>query len=215
MSTDLTNVAGEPDSTVAAYAAALASDAPAPGGGSAAAVTATLAVALGEKVCRFTIGKPAFAEFEAEITRTLARLGQARARLLRLAADDETAFEGYARASALPKATDEERTARKSAMTSALQDAAMVPLEVAKETTDFLAALESVARHGNRNLISDVSVAGYLAEAAISASSSLVQSNTAYLRTKDAAEMSSLALRLEQEGRALNKTIQEIVDRDE
>jgi formiminotetrahydrofolate cyclodeaminase len=209
---DPTNAAGEPDPTVAAYAAALASDAPAPGGGSAAAVTAALAVALGEKVCRFTIGKAAYAEFEAEIKATLARLGQTRARLLQLAADDETAYAGYARTSALPKATEDERTARKSAMTAALHDAAMVPLKVANQAMVFLVALETIAKHGNRNLISDVSVAGYLAEAAICASVFLVQSNTAHLQTKEASEMSSIAIKLEQEGQALNKTIQKLVD---
>jgi formiminotetrahydrofolate cyclodeaminase len=213
MSLDLTISAKESEPTVAAYAAALASDAPAPGGGSAVAVTAAFAVALGEKLCRFTIGKPAFAEFEGEMTAALARLVQARARLLQLAADDETAYAGYVRAAALPRTTEEERTTRKSTMTAALQESSTVPFEVAKEAIGFLAALERIAKYGNRNLIADVSVAGYLAEAAIFGAIALVQSNADLLRTQESAEMASLAINLEQEGRALNKSIQGIAGR--
>jgi formiminotetrahydrofolate cyclodeaminase len=201
------------EQTIASYAAALASDASTPGGGSAVAVTVAFAVALGEKLCRFTIGKPAFAEFEGEMTATLARFIQARERLLQLAADDETAYAGYARAAALPRTTDEERTSRKSAMTAALQESSKVPFEIAKEAIGFLAALERVAKYGNRNLIADVSVAGYLAEAAIFGAIALVQSNADLLRTQESAEMASLAMNLEREAQALNKSIQGIAGR--
>jgi formiminotetrahydrofolate cyclodeaminase len=212
MLSEPTNPVESSKQSIAAYAAALASDTPTPGGGSAAAVTAALAVSLGEKVCRFTVGKPAFAEFEIEMTAALARFAQARARLLQLAADDETAYTEYARASTLPRTTDDERAARKAAMSDTLQESAKVPLEVAKEATEFLAALETVAKHGNRNLISDVSVAAYLAEAAMYGAVALVRSNAAYLKTEESSEMVRLAIMLERNGRARNKTIQEIID---
>jgi formiminotetrahydrofolate cyclodeaminase len=198
--------------TVSEYAAALAANSPAPGGGSAVAVAAALAAALGEMVCRFTIGKAAYSDHETEITEALSRLELSRSRLLQLAAADETAYNAYAHASALPRGTDAERAYRKDALTVALRDAAAVPLEVANAAKELLVALEPIARFGNLNLISDVSVATYLAEAALRGAVANVQVNA---RSMSAAELTALieeSTKLEQTGRRKSIEILAIVD---
>jgi formiminotetrahydrofolate cyclodeaminase len=198
--------------TVSEYAAALAANSPAPGGGSVVAVAAALAAALGEMVCRFTIGKAAYADHETEVADALSRLESARDRLLQLAADDETAYAAYARASALPKGNDAERFHRKEELAAALRGAAAVPLEVAKVSNDLMATLEPVARFGNPNLISDVLVATYLATAALRGAIANVAANARFMSPEESAGLMKEATSLEQIGRRYCDELIAIVD---
>jgi formiminotetrahydrofolate cyclodeaminase len=198
--------------TVADYIAALASGAPTPGGGSAVAIAASLAAALGEMVCRFTIGRPAYAMHEAEVTEALDHFQQARQRLLDLATADEAAFDGYARATALPKSTDELREARRSALTDALAVAAGVPLAVAEETLQLLYTLETAARFGNRSVLSDVAVANYLAEAAVHGAVENVDVNAKAMKGPRASELLARGAELRRAAIAQRGAIQTALD---
>ncbi|MBE0436491.1 MAG: cyclodeaminase/cyclohydrolase family protein, partial [Methylomicrobium sp.] len=69
------------DKSLKTYLDELASKAPTPGGGSAAALMGAQAVALVGMVCNLTIGKPKYAEVEAEMGVLLDRSEALRERL--------------------------------------------------------------------------------------------------------------------------------------
>jgi formiminotetrahydrofolate cyclodeaminase len=196
---------------VADYAAALASKTPAPGGGSAVAVSAALAAALAEMVCRYTIGKKAYKEHEPVMVEALAKVESARARFLQLAADDEVAYAQYAEVAALPKATEAERSLRDEAIQRALMHAATIPSNVAAMCVDLLSNLETIGQYGNRTLLSDVVVAAHLAEAALLGAVANVQANAALMHAREAKETMSLGRTYERRGRSQSASVQEIV----
>jgi formiminotetrahydrofolate cyclodeaminase len=190
------------------YLDAVASGEPTPGGGSVVAVVAALAAALGEMVCRLTLGRPAYAAAEPEIKPVLSELARARARLLSLAAADEAAYRRYLAAIALPKTTDAERSARRPAVRAALLEAIDIPLAVASECAAIGARLEPVARLGNRHALSDAAAAALLVDAALRGALLNVRGNVTLLRDPDAAaRYLERVTSLETDGRAATDVI--------
>ncbi len=151
---------------VSEYAEQLASNRPAPGGGSAAALVGALGAALGEMVANFTVGKPKFAEVEAEVGAALSTLTDLRRRLLELTDADAEAYTRVGAAYGMPRDTQEQKTARAQAIEQALQAAAEVPRQVVLTSAQVLAELPVLLEKGNPNLVSDVGVAAKLALAA-------------------------------------------------
>jgi formiminotetrahydrofolate cyclodeaminase len=179
---------GETDSSVAAYAAAVAARQPAPGGGSVLGVTAALAAGLGSMVCRFSAPAGDDAQLPPGLTPVLAELDQLREEALRLATADEGAYGSYRVASAMPKSTDEERAARRGAMREALVASTEVPLAVATTSQRILTLLDTVAEAGNAYLRSDAEIGSFLAAAALRGSLINVRGNVAMLKDPSAAE---------------------------
>lgn len=176
--------------TVREYAARLASGAPTPGGGSAAALVGALAAALGEMVGNFTVGKPKFAEVEADVRRILAALEAQRTRLLDLTDADADAYSQVGAAFGLPRATDAEKVARAAAIEEALKSAAQVPLAVIEACAAVCDQLEELRQKGNPNLLSDVGVAAELTRAATRCAWLNVEVNLALV--KDAAHVAQV-----------------------
>ena len=170
---------------MADYLEAVASGEPTPGGGSVVAVVAALAAALGEMVCRLTLGRPAYAAAEPEIQSVLSVLAGSRERLLALAAADETAYRRYLAAIALPKATEDERSTRRAAVQAALVEAIEIPLAVATECVTLGERLVPVAQLGNRHALSDAAAAALLVEAALRGALLNVRANVSLLRDPD------------------------------
>ncbi len=167
------------EQTVRAYTELLAGPGPTPGGGSAAGLVGALAAASAAMVGSFTVGKPKFAEVEAEVAALLERLQALRERLLDLTDADAEAYAEVGAAYALPRKTDEEKWARQAAIQQALKSAARVPLGVVAAAAEVAECLPAMAEKGNSNLLSDVGVAAILAEAAFAAGRLNVEVNLA------------------------------------
>ena len=180
MATHDDNPAG--DRSLDDYLAALASDAPTPGGGSVVAVCGALSASLAAMVCRLTFGKSASPAGEEELRSAVTALDSLRRRFLDLAAEDEAAYGRYIAATLLPKGTDTDRTARRQALQHALIGAAEVPLQVATACAALAPQLSSIARIGSRHVLSDVSVATWVAEAALRGAAINVRTNARLMR---------------------------------
>jgi methenyltetrahydrofolate cyclohydrolase len=170
--------------SVSEYADQLASKRPAPGGGSAAALAGALAVALGEMVGNFTVGKKKYAAVEAEVHPALEQLTGLRAQLLELVDADAEAYRGVGAAYGMPGDTDDEKKNRSEAIEAALKAAAEVPRQVVLKVEQALAALPVLLEKGNPNLVSDVGVAAKLGEAALECAWLNVEVNLALLEDR-------------------------------
>ena len=171
--------------SVAAYAAALASGAPAPGGGAAAATVATFAAALAEKVCQLSFRRPGHAAAEPRLRSIQSQAAALRERCLALARDDEDAYTGYVSATRLAKATAEENVARRAALQAALVRSAEVPLAVANACLALFPLLDQAATLGNPHAVSDAHAGARLADAALHASLVMVRTNAASLADRE------------------------------
>jgi formiminotetrahydrofolate cyclodeaminase len=151
--------------TLSDFLADLASDSPAPGGGSVAALSGALAAGLTSMVANLTIGKPKYAEAEADMRSVLARSEALRLELEQLIEEDKQAFDRVMAAMKLPRETAADQAARSAALQSALVDAASVPLEVMGKCVEVIALARVAAEKGNRNAVSDAGVAALMARA--------------------------------------------------
>jgi formiminotetrahydrofolate cyclodeaminase len=151
--------------TLSDFLSELASDSPAPGGGSVAALSGALAAGLTSMVANLTIGKPKYAEAEADMRSVLARSEALRLELERLIEEDRQAFDRVMAAMKLPKETAEDQAGRSAALQSALVDAASVPLEVMGKCVEVIVLARVAAEKGNRNAVSDAGVAALMARA--------------------------------------------------
>lgn len=155
------------DQPLGGFLSALASGSATPGGGSVAALTGAQAAGLVAMVCNLTIGKKAYAGFEAE-ARTL--LAQAEARQAELAAfiqADTDAFDELMAAYKLPKASEDELSTRKAAIQAATIKATEVPLAMAAAARAVLPLCAPLAQHGSRTAVSDVGAAALAVRAAV------------------------------------------------
>ncbi|MGH3831702.1 MAG: cyclodeaminase/cyclohydrolase family protein [Pseudonocardiaceae bacterium] len=163
----------------------LAARVPAPGGGAAAALSAAQAAALLSMVARYSTGEK-YAEHAEIVAAVLAESEAARARAVRLAGDDATAFAVVSDAYRLPTATPAEKVVRTAAIQRALRGAAQPPAATITMATRLVELAETLLPVGNSNVISDVAVAAELASAAASCARLNVEINLAGLTEKDA-----------------------------
>ncbi len=133
----------------------LASKSATPGGGSAAAIMGAQGAALISMVCNLTIGKPKFADVEAEMQTLLAQAEDLRQQLTDFIQADVDVFNRVMAAYGLPKETDEDKTARSTAIQAVMKDATDVPLDCAKACAKVIALSQIAADKGNPNVISD------------------------------------------------------------
>jgi len=157
------------DYTFRKLLAVSASDAPTPGGGSVSAMVGSLGVAMAAMVGNLTVGKPKYAEVEAEVKEITGRAYFIMARLEKLVAADIAAFGKFMEVYRLPKNTDEEKARREEAMQKALKTATNEPLEIARTLLEALVITEKLSKIGNKMAISDAGVAAYVCEAAVNA----------------------------------------------
>ncbi|MFQ5512211.1 MAG: glutamate formimidoyltransferase [Candidatus Krumholzibacteriia bacterium] len=141
-------------------------DSPVPGGGSVAALMGALAGALGSMVANLTAGKKGYEEFDEEMKEAAVRSQAVKDFFLKAVDDDSRAFDEVMAATRLARKTGEEQRRRDAAVEAATKRAVEVPLSVLDRCHDYLDTLETVARKGNRNSISDAGVAAKSLEAA-------------------------------------------------
>lgn len=149
----------------------LAAKLPAPGGGSGASLAAGLGSALIGMVINFTLGKPKYARYQAELSKMLSRSEKIRKRFLQLVDLDVAAFKSKNKIEALG-----------------------VPLEVSRLCFEAIGLCPPLVKKGNINLISDVAVAAVLLEAGFSSALFNVRINLKYLNNKTRANRISKEL---------------------
>jgi formiminotetrahydrofolate cyclodeaminase len=168
----------------------LASDAPTPGGGAAGAIAGATGAALIAMVGRLTVGKDGFGDLQDRMRALVERADAARLEFLELADRDAHAFDGVMVAFKMPKGTDEEKAARSAAIQAGYEQAASVPLEIARAAADLMELAEDATAMGNPQAASDgVSGAAHLYCAAACAIAN-VEINAASL--KDAGRRTAL-----------------------
>ena len=149
------------NSTLQKYLDDLAAKLPAPGGGSAAAMNAALAAALISMVINFTIGKPKYAKYEAQLQEMLKRSETLRDEFLRLVDLDVTAYKS-----------------------KNLRDSLNVPFMLARLCFEAAKLCPPLIVKGNQNLASDVAVAAVMLEAAFASGYHNVEINLKMLNDK-------------------------------
>lgn len=155
--------------SIAAFLDALEAPAPSPCGGTAAAAAAAMAASLVTMVAR--------GSGDWDDAAGVAAQGRAlRARLLELGDADTQAFADVLRRMREPTGTAEQRDF---ALGNALLQAAEVPLRIAEAAADVAELAAFAAAEGAPQLRPDASAAATLAEAAVRASTHLVEINLA------------------------------------
>ncbi|HDP36896.1 MAG TPA: methenyltetrahydrofolate cyclohydrolase [Candidatus Atribacteria bacterium] len=155
------------DKSVESFLGELASRAPVPGGGSVAALSASLASALTEMVANLTIGRKGFKEVEEEMRQITQEASDYREKFLKDIDKDAEAFNKVINAFKLPKNTPEEIENRKQIIQKEFKNAALVPLEVAKDAVKLMEFTLKVVEKGNKNAISDGAVAAMMARTSV------------------------------------------------
>ena len=163
--------------SVQAFLDQLASASPTPGGGSVAALSGALAAGLVSMVCALTIGKPRYADFEAQAQQILQQCESIRSRMTDLIQVDIAAYTTVAAAYKRPK-DDPERAA---SIAAALVIATDVPLQIAEQAAALLPLALPVAQHGNRTAVGDVVAGAHLAVACVHAALINVDANIGML----------------------------------
>jgi len=159
-----------------------------PGGGSAAALMGAQAAALVSMVCNLTIGKPKYAEVEAELVALLRESEQLREDLTGMIKADIEVFDRLMACYALPKAGDAEKAIRNAQIQAALRVATEVPLACAGACAKAIALSRVAAEKGNLGVISDAGVAVMAAYAGLKSAALNVQINAAALKDRAFAE---------------------------
>lgn len=166
----------------------LASAAPVPGGGGASAYVGALATAAASMVGNLTVGKKTYADVELDVQAALARLEDARKRLINLVDEDARVFEPLSATYRMPKSTSEEIAARNKAMQEALVEACEVPLAIMRAVVEAVDDIEFLAHHGSKLARSDAGVAAAFARAAVDGASLNVYINVASMEDVALAE---------------------------
>lgn len=176
------------DKSVEIFLAELASRQATPGGGSAAAVMGAQGAALVSMVCNLTIGKPKYAEVDAEMRALLAEADALRETLVGMIKADVDVFDKLMACYALPKASDDEKAFRTAQIQLVLREATDVPLACAKACARAVALSRVAAEKGSLAVISDAGVAVMAAYSGLKSAALNVRINAASLKDREFAE---------------------------
>ena len=146
----------------------IAARTPTPGGGSVAALAGALGSSLGCMAIRFSMKRKDSTPEQDAVLATLERgLLDLSGRLTALADDDATSFEEVRKARKLPQATPAEQSARESAVRSATEHAAEVPLQTARLAREGIELIEGSLSALNANLATDAASGVVLLRSAV------------------------------------------------
>lgn len=162
----------------------LASAEPVPGGGGAAALVGALGVALGNMVAALTLGKPKYADMEAEVAALRQRGEALQGRLLEQMNADAEGFRPLAAVYRLPKADP----ARTEVLEQATLRACGAPMEVMELLAAAVPVIEQLAEKGSRMAVSDAGCAAAAVRAAMEMAYLNLLINTRSLRGREQAE---------------------------
>lgn len=144
----------------------LAAGTPLPGGGCAVAVAGALAAALGALAAKITARRQP-GDQEGGGPELLDQLESAQTALLELADEDAMAYQEVVQALRLPRTTGAEQERRRQSVQQAFLTASGPPLALARWGSKLLEWALILVRQGDRVILADVGVMGYLAQAVI------------------------------------------------
>lgn len=177
------------DKSINIFIDELSSSSPVPGGGGAAAVSASLSTALSSMVFNLTINKKSFASLsDNEKDTVFVAMDICKKKteeFLSFIDKDGEAFSSLMSAYKLPKDTEENHAIREEQIQSGLQNAMLVPLNLAKELVDVMEHIKTAAMYGNTNVISDAGVSAILAYASIESSILNVLVNLKFIESNE------------------------------
>ncbi len=194
------------DKTIQQFLDELASKSATPGGGSVAALMGAQSAALTSMVCNLTIGKPQYAEVEADMQALLQKSEALRARLTDLIKADVDVFNRLMVAYGLPKTSDADKAARSVAIQAVLKDATEVPLACARACAEAIELSRSAADKGSLGVISDAGAAAIAGYGGLKSAALNVYINTGSLKDRPFAEAKLAELE------ALLENVEAVVD---
>ena len=149
--------------TISAFLEATAARQPAPGGGSVTALVGALASAIGEMVLAYSVGKKELAAHEPELKRAIDELRRARAVMLELMVEDQSAFKALTAARKVAKDAGD----RDPAFAAALLGCIRVPQAIGTTAGAILDLCGQLVPMVNAFLLSDLAVSAELAMATV------------------------------------------------
>ena len=176
------------DKSIQIFLDELASKSATPGGGSVSALMGAQSAALTSMVCNLTIGKPKYAEVEAEMQALLQKSEALRIRLTALIKADVDVFNRLMSAYGLPKENDEEKMIRTEAIQTVLKAATEVPLDCARACAETIELSRCAANKGNLGVISDAGAAVLAGYCGLKSAALNVYINTGSLKDRQFAE---------------------------
>jgi len=182
------------DKSIEVFLDELASRSATPGGGSVAALMGAQSAALTSMVCNLTIGKPKYAEVDADMQALLVKSEALRVSLTKMIKADVDVFDQLMVTYGLPKETGEEKTARSEQIQSVLKEATLVPLACAKACAEAITLSQEAAEKGSVNVISDAGVGVMSAYAGLKSAALNVYINTASLKDRAFADTQLIEL---------------------
>ena len=163
----------------------ISSSSPTPGGGSVAALTLAHAHALGMMVSSLTLGKDKWSEGHDSATKVMESSTEGIKRALILAAEDASAFDAVIDSYNLPRDNDSQKLIRADAIVSSTINAALVPLKIMRDSSDFLQSIVGLSKTGNPNALTDLLSSSELARASSRIASYNVKINLDSLEDTD------------------------------
>ena len=176
------------DQSFAKIIDALAQRTPTPGGGAAAALAASMGTALLLMVVRFSRGKKANVDRDADLARVEGLLESHLLRLLPMAERDCNSFDLVSKAYAMGKSNDGETQIRNRAIQEAMVGAMVVPEETLCMVRDVSQAMAQVIDCVGKNIVSDLASGSSLLVAAGEGAQLNVRINAAYLDNRELAD---------------------------
>ncbi len=172
------------DHSIQQFLDALASKSATPGGGSVAALLGAQAAALTDMICQLTLGKPAYAEVEADMLALSAKSTALRHTLTALIQADVDVFNQLMACYGLPKQSDGEKAARSAAIQVALKEATEVPIACARACKEAMLLSKIAAEKGSLGAISDAGAAAMAAYGGLKTAALNVYINTGSLKDR-------------------------------
>jgi len=176
------------DQSIQTFLNELASKSATPGGGSVSALLGAQSAALTSMVCNLTIGKPKYAEVDAEMQVLLQKSEALREKLTGLIKADVDVFDRLMAAYGLPKETDEEKVTRTEAIQTVLKAATEVPLQCVRACAEAIELSRCAANKGNLGVISDAGAAVMAGYGGLKSAALNVYINTGSLKDRQFAE---------------------------
>ena len=200
------------DMTLTQFTDELAADSAAPGGGSVAALSGALGASLVSMVCRLTIGKKGYEEYEDEVKEVLVESDRLRRSLLNAIDIDAKAFDKVMDAFAAPKGTEEEKAARRDLIQTAFKGACESPRDTAIACLQVLRLCARIAEKSNTNAASDLGVAASAALAGLESAVMNVFINLSSIKDEDYVyDMETQMETLHEEGAILKAGVLRVV----
>ncbi len=201
------------DHNIQGFLDELASQSSTPGGGSVAALSAALGTALISMVCRLTLGKKGYESVEENIAEILAETENIREEFVKLIDLDAEAFGAIMEAYKLPKETEEEKNIRLEAIQASTRKATQIPMRVIELSVKMLSLAQEAGEIGNKNVVSDIGVAGAMLNAAVDSAWYNVEINLSGINDKHFfEEISERGELLLDEAEELYENVMEIAD---